>query len=294
LAIIFSQGFMVILAGKVGRITGQVMAGWAVCFGVLGLIQLALMIYHHFIYPYPVLDRSIDRQDRESFLKIFARFFEQPRAAVILAFVFLYRLGEGLLARMKVPFLMDNIDRGGLGLTLEHIGVMNGVFTVLAMVAGGVIGGLLIKKLGLRKTIFPFALLLTIPNLGFVWLAANPVYTMTKFIGLEVNPWALGVLLIEALGYGIGFSSFGFLHCAASRGPYRATFFALMTGVMMLSWTISGSLSGIIQAQAGYVWLFVLSVVTSLPGIIIIAWLPLKELEERGKQEDAVRQAAKL
>jgi PAT family beta-lactamase induction signal transducer AmpG len=192
---------------------------------------------------------------------------------------------------MKIPFLMDNIGRGGLGLTLEHIGIMNGVFTMLAMVVGGVVGGLMVKKFGLRKTIFPCALLLTIPNLGFVWLAANPAYTLIKIVGFEVNPWALGVLMIEALGYGIGFSAFSFLHCDASRGPYRATFFALMTGVMMLSWAISGGLSGIIQAQVGYVWLFILSIVASLPGIIIIAWLPLKELEKCGEQEDAAKHA---
>jgi MFS transporter, PAT family, beta-lactamase induction signal transducer AmpG len=291
LAIIFSQGFMVILAGKVGQVTGQVMAGWAVCFAVLGTIQLVLMIYHHFIYPFPALDKPIEQTERESFFKVFDHFFEQPRAWVILSFVFLYRLGEGLLARMKVPFLMDTVERGGLGLSLENIGIMNGVFTVLAMVAGGVIGGLMVKKFGLRRVIFPFALLLTLPNLGFIWLAAYPVYTMIHLFGMEVNPWALGALLIEAFGYGMGFASFGFLHCEASRGPYRATFFALMTSTMILSWTLTGSLSGLIQARVGYVTLFILSVVFALPGILIIRWLPLRELEARGKQEDAIRHA---
>lgn len=294
LAIIFSQGFMVILAGKIGTATGEVMAGWATCFAVLGGIQLVLMVYHHFIYPYPTLDKPIEKAERESFIKVFARFFDQPRAWVIVIFVFLYRLGEGLLARMKIPFLMDSVEAGGLGLSLEHIGVMNGVFTVLAMVAGGVLGGLMVKKVGLRKTIFPFALLMTVPNLGFVWLASHPVYTMVQFAGLEINPWALAALLVEAFGYGMGFASFGFLHCEASRGPYRATFFAMMTGVMTLSWILTGSLSGIVQAQVGYVWLFIFSVIFALPGIIMIAWLPLKELEERGKQEDAARKEAGL
>jgi MFS transporter, PAT family, beta-lactamase induction signal transducer AmpG len=108
---------------------------------------------------------------------------------------------------------------------------------------------------------------------------------------MEVNPWALGALLIEAFGYGMGFASFGFLHCEASRGPYRATFFALMTSTMILSWTLTGSLSGLIQARVGYVTLFILSVVFALPGILIIRWLPLRELEARGKQEDAIRHA---
>ena len=289
LALIFAQGFMVMLAGRIEKTTGQPMAGWFVCFGVLTTIQLALMVYHHFIYPYPKLDRPLAKKNRISFPKVFMKFFENPRPVVILSFVFLYRLGEGLLARMKVPFLMDLPENGGLGLSLENVGVMNGIFMLLAMVFGGVLGGLMVKWYGLRKTIFPFALLMTIPNLAFVWLAANPMYGMTTVLGLELNLWALGTLLFEAFGYGMGFSSFGFFQCEASRGPYRATFYALLTGIMTLSWILSGSFSGMIQAQIGYVWLFVLSVVFALPGIVIIFWLPLRELEERGKEEDAAR-----
>lgn len=289
LALIFSQGFMVILAGKISKQTGQVMSGWAVCFAVLGVIQLALMIYHHFVYPYPSLDCPIEKQNRESFFKVFVRFFEQPRAWVIIAFVFLYRLGEGLLARMKIPFLMDKIEAGGLGLSLEQVGVISGIFTMFAMVAGGVAGGLLLKKYGLRKTIWPFAILMTASHAGFVWLSAHPVFTEVHLMGTAINLWGTLVLTSEAFCYGIGFSSVGLLQCEASRGPYRATFFALLTGIMTLSWILAGSLSGIIQAQVGYVWLFILSIVFAVPGIVIIAWLPLKEFEERGKQEDAAR-----
>jgi PAT family beta-lactamase induction signal transducer AmpG len=289
LAIIFAQGFMVILAGKIEAQTGKVMAGWAVCFGVLGLIQLALMIYHHFIYPYPVLDKPVPVEEQQSFVKVFARFFELPRAGVILAFVFLYRIGQGLQNFMQVPFLMDSPENGGLGLSLEQVGIMNGVLTMLAMVTGGVAGGLLLKKYGLRKTIWPFAFLMTVPNLGYVWLAHHPDYSTVPFMGTEINLRAQTVMLIEALGYGMGFSSFAFLHCEVSRGPYRATFFALVTGVMNISWMLSGAISGILQEAIGYTWLFVLGIVVSIPGIVIIAWLPLKELERRGQEEDAAR-----
>ena len=173
--------------------------------------------------------------------------------------------------------------------TLEYRSVHTGA--VLGMVLGGVIGGLLVKKYGLRKTLLPSALLLTIPNLGFVWLAAHPVYTMGSIFGLEVNLWALAILMIEAIGYGIGFAAYGFLQVEASRGPYRATFYALLAGVMTICWVLTGSLSGFIQANVGYVTLFLLSVVLALPGILIIPWLPLKELAELGKKEDAERHA---
>lgn len=294
LAIIFAQGFMVILAGKIQVQTGKVMAGWAVCFGVLGLVQLVLMIYHHFIYPYPVLDKPVSAEEQQPFVKVFARFFELPRAGVILAFVFLYRIGQGLQNFMQVPFLMDSPENGGLGLSLEQVGIMNGVLTMLAMVTGGVVGGLLLKKYGLRKTIWPFAILMTVPNLGYVWLAQNPVYSMIPFMGTEINGWAQLVMLIEALGYGMGFASFAFLHCEVSRGPYRATFFALVTGVMNISWMLSGAISGILQEAVGYTWLFVLGIVVSIPGILIIAWLPLKELAARGQEEDAARHRESL
>ncbi|MFA5689104.1 MAG: MFS transporter [Kiritimatiellales bacterium] len=289
LANLFSYGFMVSLAGKIGAKTGEVMAGWAVCFATFGLIQAGLMIYHRFVYPYPVLDRPVSIVERKSFFKVFANFFDQPRPWVIISFVFLYRLGEGLLAPMKVPFLMDPPAAGGLGLSLEQIGIMNGIFSMIAMMLGGIWGGILVKKYGLRKTIWPFAFLLTLPNFGFVWLALSPDFTEINVLGTAINLWAQVALCFESFGYGMGFASFGFLHCEASRGPYRATFFAMMGGVMSISWILAGSLSGFIQTQVGYVWLFLLSVIFSIPGIVIIAWLPLKEFEERGRQEDAAR-----
>lgn len=291
LAIIFSQGFMVMLAGRIEKDTGNTMLGWALCFGVLGAIQLILMVYHHFVLPSPVLDRPVPPEERESFLKVFARFAEVPQAAVILAFVFLYRLGEGLLARMKVPFLMDAPDKGGLGLTLEQVGVMNGIFTVFGMVVGGVIGGYALKHYGLKKLIWPFAILMTAPHAFFVWLAADPHYGVVHLLGFEVNPWALAALMIEALGYGMGFASLGLLQAKACRGPYRATFFALLTGVMTLSWVLAGTLSGFLQMQTGYAWLFTLSIVFAIPGILIIVWLPLDSLEEMGRAEDMARHA---
>ncbi len=292
LANLFSYGFMVALAGRIGKQTGNVMAGWAVCFAIFGLIQIGLMIYHRWVYPYPVLDHPVSGIERKSFFKVFANFFEQPRPWVILSFVFLYRLGEGLLAPMKVPFLMDPPGAGGMGLSLEQIGIMNGVFSMIAMMAGGILGGILVKKYGLRKTIWPFAFLLTLPNLGFVWLALSPVYTEVHVLGTSINLWVQAVLCFESFGYGMGFASFGFLDCEASRGPYRATFFALMAGVMSISWILTGSLSGFVQMHVGYVWLFVLSAVIAIPGIMIITWLPLKQFEARGEQEDAERKKA--
>ncbi|MEI8205837.1 MAG: MFS transporter [Kiritimatiellales bacterium] len=294
LANLFAMGFMVVLAGKIQKQTGQTMAGWAVCFAVFGLIQLFLMLYHRCIYPYPILDKPIEQKERKSFFRVFALFFEQRRAWVILSFVFLYRLGEGLLNWMKIPFLMDPADKGGLGMSLDQVGVMNGIFAVIAMIAGGLLGGFLVKKYGLRKTVWPFAISMTVPAAGFVWLAAHPVFTEVNLMGTSVNLWGVVVLTLEAFGYGIGFSSFGFLHCEACRGSYRATFFAMLTGVMSISWILTGSLSGIIQAQVGYVWLFILSIIFAIPGVVIIAWLPLKDFEERGEQEDAARKVSQV
>lgn len=292
IANIFSQGFMVMLTGRIQEQTGQAMAGWAVCFSVFGILQLFLSIYHRFIYPYPVLDKPLTVTEQMSFLRVFRCFLGQPRAWVILAFVFLYRVDQGLLTFMKVPFMMDSPEVGGMGASLEQVGLINGAYAAVAMICGGVLGGLMVRKLGLRRVIWPFAFLLTIPNLGFVWLAAHPIYTEVHFLGTTMNPWLLGTAVFESFGYGIGFSSFAFFQCEVSRGPYRATFFALMTGVMLISWVTMGSISGLIQSQVGYFWLFALSVVSSIPGIAIIAWLPLRELEEKGKQEDASRHAA--
>jgi PAT family beta-lactamase induction signal transducer AmpG len=286
---IFSMGFMVVIAGKIEAQTGQTMAGWAVCFGVFGIIQLTLMIYHRLIYPHPILDRPLQESDRLPFLQVFALFLKEPRAWAMLAFVFLYRIDQGLLQFMKVPFLMDSPEAGGLAVPLENIGLLNGVYGTIAMITGGVIGGICIRQLGLRKVIWPFAFMITLPNLGFVWLALDPVYETLNVLGADINKWAFIVTVIEAFGYGLGFSSFAFFQCEAARGPHRATFFALLAGIMAVSYILTGMLSGVVQSAVGYDWLFIISMIASIPGIAIIAWLPLKYLEEKGKEEDRTR-----
>lgn len=286
---IFSHGFMVMLAGRIQAQTGLVMAGWAVCFLVFGILQLVLVMYHRRIYPHPVLDVPLHHQDQLPFLQVFALFLKEPRAYVILAFIALYRVDQGLLNTMKVPFLLDPPEVGGLGLPLEQIGTINGIYGVIAMICGGVLGGLTIRRYGLRPVIWPFAFLLTIPNAGFIWLAYHPMYTTITLLGAEMNLWALVATIFEAFGYGLGFSSFAFFIVEASRGPHRATYFALLNGVMSLSWLFVSGFSGFVQQAMGYFWLFVTSVIVSVPGIALIAWLPLKELEQKGKEEDAAR-----
>ena len=68
-------------------------------------------------------------------------FFKKDQILLAVTFVLLYRFGEGQLVKMAAPFLMDSIEAGGLGLSVTDVGYINGVIGLLALTAGGILGG---------------------------------------------------------------------------------------------------------------------------------------------------------
>ena len=89
-----------------------------------------------------------------------------------MAFMLLYRLPEAFLVKMMNPFLLDPAADGGLGLSTETVGVVYGTIGVAALTVGGILGGIAASKWGLKKSLWPMAMALTLPCLSFVFLSA--------------------------------------------------------------------------------------------------------------------------
>lgn len=104
--------------------------------------------------------------ESRSFGDVFRTYFQRPKIGIILTFILLYRLGEEMLVKMVAPFLMDGSDAGGLALSTASVGYVYGTVGVIGLVFGGILGGWLISKYGLRKCIWPMALALNLPNLA--------------------------------------------------------------------------------------------------------------------------------
>jgi len=223
------------------------------------------------------------------FKDAFKEYFTQKNLGIIISFILLYRFGEGLLLKMAQPFLLDKVTSGGLGMTLTEVGLIYGTFGILALVLGGIFGGWLIKKFGLKKLIWPLAFSIHLPNLLYVYLAVVKPDTVWHLniplltFGLWLVPFHPVVqicIIIEQFGYGLGFSSFMVYLLYISKGRYKTSHYAISTGLMAIGMMLPGFISGWLQQQIGYLWLFIISVIATIPGLLTIFFLPFNRESE--------------
>lgn len=270
IAMIFGSGLLVYLAGTLEVTLGDIPLSWQITLAVAALIFCILFIYHRFLLPFPPEDtaRSLGgKLDSSLLFKIVRSYFEQKKIWAVLSFILLYRLGEAMLVKMSSPFLLDPSQAGGLGLTTKQVGLVYGTMGVLGLIVGGILGGMLISKYGLKRCIWLMALALNLPDLFYVYLAyAKPAL-----------PYVYSLVAAEQFGYGLGFSAFMVFLVNISKGPYKTSHFAISTGIMALGMRIPGMLSGFIQEKIGYLFFFGLVCILTLPGMLTIFFLPFEK-----------------
>jgi len=285
-----AQGGYVMLAGAFAARYGGVQNGWGLVFLVHAGVLLFLALWNWFAFPRPAADQP-DRRPAANplawFGQLLSGFLKQPGMAWVLAYLAVYRVGESMLSAMKVPFMLDPVTKGGLGLDLQQVGLMNGVVVFLVLVVGGLIGGIAVERFGLRKTLLPGVLLMNLPNLLFVFLSLNPSTWSFQVFGISVPVVAQLFLALEALGYSLGFAPFIYMQILVSRGPARATLFALVAGITNLGWTLPGAVSGFFQEVVGYPVFFVTVTLFGLAVMLLLPRIPAERLEEEARGEEA-------
>lgn len=182
----------------------------------------------------------------------------------------MYRLGEAMLLKMVSPFLLDQHQAGGMALSTSDVGLAYGTFGVIALIIGGISGGWIISKAGLKRCVWPMAFALNIPHFFYVYMAfAHP----PKY-------FVFPLVAFEQLGYGFGFSAFMVFLMSICKGEYRTSHFAISTGFMACGMMIPGMLSGLLQKHLGYPMFFVLVCFLMVPGMITIFFLPFNQNKE--------------
>jgi PAT family beta-lactamase induction signal transducer AmpG len=172
------------------------------------------------------------------------------------------RSGQTMLDKMGVAFLMDAPKAGGYGLSIAEVGVFTGVMTACG-ITGGAIAGMLLRKYGLRRVVWPFSLAAVLPAGVYVFLALHQPSTRVlvdwdlRAIGAGV--WHLDFVLlallgVESFGFGLGFTVINF-------------------SVIYSSYLLFGMISGVCQEWLGYAGLFALSMAVSLPAFAAIPFL---------------------
>jgi PAT family beta-lactamase induction signal transducer AmpG len=270
LAMITGQGALVVLAGRLFEAHGSYVAAWQVVFAALAAMFLAAGLWHWAVLPRPASDRAVPRSANAvaEFFGVFAAFFRKREIVTVLAFLLLYRLAEAQLLKLAAPFLLDARDQGGLALTNAQLGIVYGTAGVAALTVGGILGGVFISRVGLKRALWPLLLAMHVPNVAYVALA----------VWQPQNLWLVGsAIVVEQFGYGFGFTAYMvyMLMVASQDAEHRSSHYAICTGFMALGMMLPGMAAGWLQAQWGYTLFFVWVCVATLPSFAAAALLKI-------------------
>lgn len=212
-------------------------------------------------------------------------FVTQPGFAGILFFVVFYRFPEAMVGKMSALFLKDPLDKGGFGLPNEQLGILNGLVGVVGIVLGGIVGGWVVSRIGIRRAFLPLALAMHVPNTLYLLLAYR-VLPSWELGGLN---WTIGAtLFIDQFGYGFGFAGYMvYLMWVAQRGRFTTSHYAIGTGMGALCIAAAGVVSGVVQQNFGYTGLFWAVMFCSIPGLIAILVAPLDDSHRQIRAEMA-------
>lgn len=270
IATIAAKGGLVMLAGYLEMRGMTIASAWSITFFILAGIFTLLSLYHFFLLPFPVYDHpapaASPRQRAADFFHIFLLFFKKKDIMPLIAFFMFYRFAEAQLVKMVAPFLLDPPAKGGLGLTTGEVGFVYGTVGVVALMAGGLIGGWAVYKRGLKYWLWFMACAMHLPDLIFIYLA----YALPKNL-LIINL----AVAIEQFGYGFGFTAFTMVMIRAAEGKYKTVHYAIGTGLMALGMMLPAMSSGWLQDHLGYRLFFIWVVLSTIPGFLVTALIKI-------------------
>jgi PAT family beta-lactamase induction signal transducer AmpG len=269
-ATLFVKGPFIFLAAEIKEHTGNETHAWAIAFAGMAALFGCVAAYHGFILPQPVGDKpgqlgSLNRFVRE-FIETFLAFFEKPKIGALLLFLVFYRFGEAQLLPMVQPFLLDHHDVGGLGLSEKELSMVYGTAGVIALMVGGIVGGILVSRNGLRAWLWPMVFVMHLPDAVFIYLShAQPANLAL----------VSGCVVLEQFGYGFGFTAYMLYMIYIARGRHSTAHYAICTGFMALGLMLPGLWSGKLQELLGYQHFFIWVMLATIPGFIVTALIPL-------------------
>ena len=265
---IAGQGILVMIAGALETSTGKIPMSWSITFFIMAGLFIAFCLYHKFILPKPASDKPSVTVTASNLMKeffaTFASFFKKKQVAIAILFMLFYRFPEAQLVKLITPFLIDPREVEELGLTTTEIGLTYGTIGIIGLTIGGILGGILASRGGLKKWLWPMALIISLPNIAFVYLAS-------------VQPesfWVINLcVFIEQFGYGFGFTAYMLYMIYFSDGEHKTAHYAICTAFMALGMMLPGMAAGWLQEQLGYENFFIWVMICCIGTLVVTAFL---------------------
>lgn len=256
LAIIFVNGMLVSLAGILQvMFRGQIRFTWALIFYGLAGLFIGLWLYHSRFMPRPAEDVNTRRTVAEvtselknMFITFFQK-FDRRGTLIVMLFLLFYRFPEALLNTMTKTFMLRHNYVGGLGLSPQEYGLANGTVGLIGLLLGGIIGGVLVSRDGMKRWLWPMVCAITLPDVVYIYLS----YSLNSNLVVVSS-----CLFIEQFGYGLGFTVLTLYMLYYSQGKYKTSHYSICTGISYLGLMLPGMLSGYIKDMVGYRVFFII------------------------------------
>lgn len=276
---IFCQGGLVFLAGVMQQEHASGMA-WGITLGLAGMIMLALALWHTITLPKGKegaekpkntemhkstgISDNIIRGIALSFRETVAVFLRKKGVGHAILFMLLFRFPEAQLAKMAQPFMLRGTEEGGLALATETVGVAYGTIGVIGLLLGGILGGWLVSRNGLKKWWWPMIAAISLPDAVYIYLAmAQPASLWT------IN----SCVAVEQFGYGFGFTAYMLFLVYFSKGERSTSVFSICTAFQALGMMLPGMIAGYLADQWGFAnffwWVMACCLVTVIVSALV-------------------------
>lgn len=247
LAMIVSSGLALVIADQ--------WLGWNGMYMMMGVI-MALCAIATLLAPEPEVAVNPPRSLRRAVIDPLVEFFKRPEAISILLLIVLYKLGDAFAGALSTTFLIR-----GAGFGVSEVGTINKIFGLAATVLGALLGGGLMAKLGLYRSLMLFGLLQAVSNFGYWVLAVSDPNIILMAT----------VVAIENLCGGMGTAAFVALLMALCNQQFSATQFALLSALSAVGRTyLAGPLTPPLVESLGWPHFFLITVVLALPGLWLL------------------------
>ena len=267
LSSIFGQGVLLVIAGILESRMNNIPVAWQLTLLITSVIFAILTLWHIFFVPRPANDIS-SLSSRESqvsvrtivreFIRTFITYFQKKGVLIAILFMLCYRLPEAFLIKMINPFLVAPLEKGGLALPTEDVGIVYGTIGILFLTIGGILGGWFASSRGLKGSLWWMVGCMTLPCLSFVYLS---IFQPSNLVAIATS------IAIEEFGYGFGFTAYMLYMMYFSEGEFKTAHYAICTAFMALSMMLPGMVAGYLQEAVGYVNFFLIVMLCCLATI---------------------------
>jgi len=282
---IFASGVLVRYSGVLKDGGMEWDSSWQIICFVIAATLGVLGLYHAKFLPAGAKAKNAPSNAGEAMATMgdaFKTIFLKKGIWMMLAFAYLYRFGQGLLDKVGPLFMMNDRANGGLGLSNQILGDINGVYGMIGFLAGGLLGGMFVAKKGLStKILFFLCCMMNVPNATYIYLGMTQPESIT-FIGFVVT----------AEKFGFGFGAVGhmiYMMQQLAPGKYKTAHYAIGTALMGFCMMSTGMVSGYIKNMLGetsYVPYFWFVMIATVPSFIVTWLAPFHITDEEAKRLD--------